>query len=145
MILRVQAVIVAPAMIIPVTTRAQNILMHECLATLRDSDPTRRSAVVDPTDRIFPQIITGQGWETRMVLVNVGGTDVNFTEGFGDVNGNPMKVTFSELSPREGVNRGRCTERRTEVINLPTINKPFLVVPRVNHPLSFITLCSKHH
>ena len=93
MSLRTIAVIVV-APLIPMTTHAQNVPMRERIATLRNSDATGRSAVVDPTDRVFPQIITGQGWETRMVLVNVGGTVVNFTEAFGDVNGNPMKVTF---------------------------------------------------
>jgi hypothetical protein len=51
-------------------------------------------ALVQRTDTVFPHIATGGGWETVMVIVNIGQTAVDFEQHFYDESGNPMSVTL---------------------------------------------------
>jgi hypothetical protein len=61
------------------------------LATLGEVAP---KALVQKTDGVFPHIATGGGWETVMVIVNIGSTPVDFGLYFYDESGKPMQVTF---------------------------------------------------
>lgn len=61
------------------------------------SQSTPRSALVDPQDKIFPQLMFGDGWETVVVVVNIGGTNVHYNQLFFDADGNPLPVTFRTI------------------------------------------------
>lgn len=54
-------------------------------------------SVVQHTDLVFPHVVAGGGWETMMVLVNIGTNDIDFTQYFYDDTGNPMQVKFRTI------------------------------------------------
>ena len=53
-----------------------------------------RPAIVDLTDKIFPHVAFGGGWETSMTLVNLSATSLKPTLRFYDQSGAPMTVTL---------------------------------------------------
>lgn len=56
-----------------------------------------RKAFVGTTDKIFPHLAIGGGWETVMVIVNMSGKPIDFTQRFFDQTGAPMTVTFKSI------------------------------------------------
>jgi hypothetical protein len=50
---------------------------------------------VDPSDRVFVDVLSGGGWETLITFVNMSNTRAQFTLTFYDDNGNPMKVPLT--------------------------------------------------
>ena len=61
------------------------------LATTR---PPLGSALVDQNDKVFPQIMFGGGWETVVVVVNIGFTPIHYNQLFFGTDGKPLQVTF---------------------------------------------------
>jgi hypothetical protein len=57
--------------------------------------PRPRSALVDPFDRVFVDVLSGGGWETLMTFVNMSNAPAQFTLTFYDDNGNPVKVPLT--------------------------------------------------
>jgi hypothetical protein len=58
---------------------------------------SERMAFTGTTDKIFPHLAIGGGWETVMVIVNMSGKPIDFTQRFFDPNGAPMAVTFKSI------------------------------------------------
>lgn len=56
-----------------------------------------RTAFTGTTDKIFPHLAIGGGWETIMVIVNMSGKPIDFTQRFFDTSGAPMTVTFRSI------------------------------------------------
>ena len=54
-----------------------------------------RSALVDPFDRVFVDVLAGGGWETLITFVNMSNARAQFTLTFYDDNGNPMRVPLT--------------------------------------------------
>ncbi len=52
-----------------------------------------RSAMVDPMDKVLPRIMFGGGWETTVVLMNIGDGSVDYTQDFFDVNGSLLPAS----------------------------------------------------
>jgi hypothetical protein len=48
--------------------------------------------VVDPNDRVFPDLVAGGGWETLITFVNMSTSPTQFTMTFYDDNGNPLPM-----------------------------------------------------
>jgi hypothetical protein len=57
--------------------------------------PRPKSALVDPNDRVFPDIVAGGGWETIITFVNMSGVPAHFTLTFYDDDGNPLNVPLA--------------------------------------------------
>jgi hypothetical protein len=57
--------------------------------------PRPNSALVDPFDRVFADVLAGGGWETLMTFVNMSNAPARFTLTFYDDNGNPVKVPLT--------------------------------------------------
>ena len=65
-------------------------------ADFRESvTPRLNSALVDPFDRVFADVLSGGGWETLMTFVNMSNAPARFTLTFYDDNGKPVKVPLS--------------------------------------------------
>jgi hypothetical protein len=64
-------------------------------ANFRASAPRPRSALVDPNDRVFADVLAGGGWETLMTFINMSGSPAQFTLTFYDDNGNPVLVPLT--------------------------------------------------
>jgi len=60
-----------------------------------------RSTYVQPLDKAFPHLVQGGGWETILVLMNLGTSTVKFDLDFYNQSGKPMQVTFRSIP--EGV------------------------------------------
>ena len=56
-----------------------------------------RSAYVQPTEKIIPHFATGAGWETEVVLVNLGTATLPFEQYFYDTAGASLPVTFRTI------------------------------------------------
>src|SRR5215472_15403764 len=54
--------------------------------------PRPKSALVDPNDRVFPDIAAGGGWETIITFVNMSSSSSHFTLTFYDDDGNPLPM-----------------------------------------------------
>lgn len=65
--------------------------------------PRPKSALVDPNDRVFPDIVAGGGWETIITFVNMSGSPAQFTLTFYDDNGNPLNMPL--VNPDSSVSR----------------------------------------
>src|ERR1700738_3483271 len=50
--------------------------------------PKPRAALVDPNDRVFPDVLAGGGWETVITFVNMSNSTAQFTLDFYDDNDN---------------------------------------------------------
>jgi hypothetical protein len=59
-------------------------------------DAATRTASFGRTDQVFPQIATGGGWETVIVIVNMSPVRMNYTQRFYSSDGRPMNITFRE-------------------------------------------------
>jgi hypothetical protein len=57
--------------------------------------PRPRSALVDPLDRVFADVLAGGGWETLMTFVNMSNAPAHFTLTFYDDNGNPVNMPLT--------------------------------------------------
>jgi hypothetical protein len=64
-------------------------------ANFQSAAPRPKSALVDPLDRVFPDVLAGGGWETLMTFVNMSNASAHFTLTFYDDNGNPMNVPLT--------------------------------------------------
>lgn len=53
-----------------------------------------RPAFIGRSDTVFPHFANGGGWETLLVLVNIGNTTVKFDQEFRSQSGSPLPVTF---------------------------------------------------
>ena len=62
---------------------------------------SRPMAMVQATDVVFPHLATGGGWETMMLLVNIGAQAIDFTQDFYDDSGLPMVVRFRTIPENE--------------------------------------------
>lgn len=71
-----------------------NHIIGAPLSGAMKSKDSTRSALVGKTDQIFPQIATGGGWETVMVIVNMSRNTMSYTQRFYSSQGQPMNVTF---------------------------------------------------
>ncbi|MBI2817830.1 MAG: hypothetical protein HYX72_12920 [Acidobacteria bacterium] len=56
----------------------------------------RKQVFVGPTDQVFPHIATGGGWETVIVILNMGSARVDFRLRFYGQDGRPLAVTFRD-------------------------------------------------
>ncbi len=56
-----------------------------------------RPVLVTEADKVFPHLALGGGWETVIVLVNMGTADVNFRLSFFGQDGSPLAVTFRTI------------------------------------------------
>jgi len=63
--------------------------------------PARSAAIVLPSDRVFPHMATGSGWETLLVIVNMGTRTVTFDQNFYDQAGRPMQITSRSVPGNE--------------------------------------------
>jgi hypothetical protein len=64
-------------------------------ANFQASAPRPKSALVDPLDQVFPDVLAGGGWETLMTFVNMSSTPARFTLTFYDDNGNPVNMPLT--------------------------------------------------
>jgi hypothetical protein len=55
------------------------------------------AAAVRPTDKAFPHLAMGAGWETILVLVNMGSRPITFNQDFWDQQGRPVQVRFRSI------------------------------------------------
>jgi hypothetical protein len=58
----------------------------------QNASPRPSSALVDPNDRVFSDVVAGGGWETIITFVNMSGSPAQFTLTFYDDNGNLLKM-----------------------------------------------------
>src|SRR5260370_18484118 len=58
--------------------------------------PRPKSALVDPSDRVFVDVLSGGGWETLMTFVNMSNARAHYTLTFYDDNGNPVNVPLTK-------------------------------------------------
>lgn len=65
-------------------------------AKLHQSAARPKSALVDPYDRVFADVLTGGGWETLMTFVNMSSAPAQFTLTFYDDSGNPVPVPLAD-------------------------------------------------
>jgi hypothetical protein len=72
-------------------------------AHFQESVARPRSALVDPADRVFADVLSGGGWETLMTFVNMSNAAAQFTLTFYDDNGNPVNVPL--VNPDGSVSR----------------------------------------
>jgi hypothetical protein len=63
-------------------------------STPRGSAPM---SLVQRSDLVFPHVAAGGGWETVMVLVNIGTNEIDFNQYFYNDTGNPMQVKFHTI------------------------------------------------
>ena len=54
----------------------------------------RVDAVIDAHNKVFAKIMCGDGWETALILLNMGTGSLTFRQFFKDADGSPMPVTF---------------------------------------------------
>ena len=64
-------------------------------ANIQSVAPRPKSALVDPLDRVFPDVLAGGGWETLMTFVNMSSAPARFTLTFYDDNGNPVNMPLT--------------------------------------------------
>src|SRR5262245_60184534 len=77
--------------------------------TFRQSiSPRPNSALVDPNDRVFADIVAGGGWETIITFVNMSSSRARFTLTFYDDNGNPLNLPFA--NPDGSISRFASTD-----------------------------------
>lgn len=69
----------------------------------------RGAAFALPSDKVFPHMATGGGWETTLVLVNMGTRAVSFDQRFYDTQGRPMEVTFRAIPSGQPTTTARAT------------------------------------
>jgi len=62
-----------------------------------DAKDGKRHALVLSVDRVFPHMATGSGWETILVIVNMGTRTITFDQNFYDQTGRPMQVTSRSI------------------------------------------------
>src|SRR5260370_34161193 len=93
--------------------------------------PRPLSALVDPNDRVFPDIVEGGGWETVITLVNMSGSPAQFTLTFYDDTGNPAPMPL--LNPDGSVSRFASAD-----FALDTNTSTELVVPNVDSSLKSV-------
>ena len=60
-----------------------------------NATPRPKSALVDPNDRVFPDIAAGGGWETIITFINMSSSQSRFTLTFYDDNGNPLPMPLA--------------------------------------------------
>jgi hypothetical protein len=70
---------------------------------LQNAAPRPKSALVDPNDRVFADVIAGGGWETIITFVNMSTSSTQFTITFYDDNGNPLPMPL--VNPDGSVSR----------------------------------------
>jgi hypothetical protein len=58
----------------------------------QSASPKPQSALVDPNDRVFPDLVAGGGWETIITFVNMSSTPAQFTVTFYDDSGNLLRM-----------------------------------------------------
>ena len=58
---------------------------------------TERGTYVLPNDEVFPHLVQGSGWQTILVLVNLGTTTVKFDQYFFGQLGEPQAVTLRTI------------------------------------------------
>jgi hypothetical protein len=101
-------------------------------AQFRESPaPRPKSALVDPNDRVFPDIVAGGGWETLVSFVNMLGSPAQFTLTFYDDNGNPVRMPL--VNPDGSVSRFSSVD-----FSLDTNTSTELVVANVDNTLSSV-------
>jgi len=61
----------------------------------------KHQALVMSFDRVFPHMATGSGWETLLVIVNMGTRSVSFDQYFFDQAGRPMRITSRTVPGNE--------------------------------------------
>lgn len=93
--------------------------------------PRPMSALVDPNDRVFPDIVAGGGWETVITFVNMSGSPAQFTLTFYDDNGNPAPMPL--LNPDGTVSRLASAD-----FALDANNSTELVVSNVDSSLNSV-------
>ena len=93
--------------------------------------PRPLSALVDPNDRVFPDIVEGGGWETVITFVNMSGSPAQFTLTFYDDNGNPAPMPL--LNPDGSVSRFASAD-----FALDTNTSTELVVANVDSSLNSV-------
>jgi hypothetical protein len=71
-----------------------NTILGAPKGTIGKGSTNQRQAFIGTTDQVFPQIATGGGWETVMVIVNMSLRPISFTQRFYSSDGKPMSVTF---------------------------------------------------
>ena len=90
--------------------------------------PRPSSALVDPADRVFSDIVAGGGWETIITLVNMSGAPSRFTLTFYDDNGNAANMPL--------VNTDGSVSRYASIdFTLDTNTSNELVIPNVDPKL----------
>lgn len=57
--------------------------------------------LVRRNDVVFPHLVTGNGWETLLVITNIGNTTVDFNQYFYDETGSPMSVRLRTIPDNE--------------------------------------------
>jgi hypothetical protein len=64
-------------------------------ANFQQAAPRPKSALVDPADRVFADVLAGGGFETLMTFINMSSAPAQFTLTFYDDNGNPVLVPLT--------------------------------------------------
>jgi hypothetical protein len=64
-------------------------------ANFREGVARPKSALVDPFDRVFADVLAGGGWETLMTFVNMSNAPAHFTLTFYDDNGNAVNMPLT--------------------------------------------------
>src|SRR6266700_2573721 len=98
---RIALLILAGGIALPAQTRRtagprELSLVPRQTANLQESAaPRPRSALVERSDRVFVDVLSGGGWETLLTFVNMSNAPAQFTLTFYDDNGNPVKVPLT--------------------------------------------------
>jgi hypothetical protein len=71
-----------------------NTIVGAAKGAITKNNPSERQALIGKTHQVFPQVATGGGWETVMVIVNMSLNPMSFTQRFYSSDGQPMSVTF---------------------------------------------------
>jgi hypothetical protein len=97
--MRYTALLVAVSAVALVHLRAESPAADVRIRAIQANQPYTN---IGPNDRVFPQIAAGGGWETIVVLLNLG-PRVDFTLRFYDDYGQPVPYTFRTYPEMEVV------------------------------------------
>ena len=97
---RIALLILASVIVLPAQSRrtagpSELSSLPRQTAHFQEAKARPKSALVDPADRVFVDVLSGGGWETLITFVNMSNTGAQFTLTFYDDNGNPLKVPLT--------------------------------------------------